>query len=338
MLTAAQSVLPVEERSAVGEARRRAVKLAESLGFSESVAGSLALIVTEAATNLVKHARQGELVMRALQRGRVGGVEVLALDRGPGLANPGRSLADGHSTAGSAGTGMGAMHRMSAQFNIHSVVNRGTAVRLVLWADGTHHEMDDGLDLGAVCLPKAGELACGDAWTLVNTPKGVLVCVVDGLGHGPDAAAAARLAVEQVEQLAAKDVSLRETIEAVHLALRPTRGAAMALASLHKREPVCTFCGIGNISACLVHQGQTRSMVSHNGIMGHQLRKVQELTYPMHEDALCIVHTDGIATRWRLEDYPGLERSNAALIAGVLYRDYARGRDDATVVVVGRGT
>lgn len=319
----------------MGEARRRAVKLAQSLGFSEAAAGTLALTVTEAATNLVKHAKQGELVIRALQNGRMGGVEVLALDRGPGLANPARSLADGHSTAGSAGTGMGAMQRMSAEFNIHSVLNSGTAVRLVMWADGNHHlDFDKGLELGAICLPKAGESACGDAWTAVSTRKGQLLCVVDGLGHGPDAAAAARLAVEQVEQLAAKDLSLREIIEAVHLALRPTRGAAIALARLHAGEPVCTFCGIGNISACLVHQGQTRSMVSHNGIMGHQVRKVQEFTYPTHENALCIVHTDGIATRWRLDDYPGLERSNAALIAGVLYRDYARRRDDATIVVV----
>src|SRR5688572_24130968 len=164
MPTAAQSALPVEERSAVGEARRRAVRLAESLGFCDSAAGALALTVTEAATNLVKHATQGELVLRALQRGRLGGVEVLALDRGPGLANPARSLLDGHSTSGSPGTGMGAMHRMSSEFNIHSVVNRGTALRFVMWADSSNQaQFSDGLDVGAVCLPKAGESACGDA-------------------------------------------------------------------------------------------------------------------------------------------------------------------------------
>jgi len=321
----------------VGEARRQAVQLAESLGFVESAAGALALAVTEAATNLVKHAQQGEIVLRALQRGNLGGVEVLVLDRGPGLSNPVRSLTDGHSTVGSPGTGLGAMQRMSAEFNLHSVPNRGTALRFVLWADSAKHPVgEERLELGVVCLPKAGESACGDAWTLVHTRQGALICAVDGLGHGPDAAAAARLALDQVEQQAARNLRLQDVIEAVHAALRPTRGAAIALALLHEGEPVCTFCGIGNISACLLSQTGSRSMVSYNGIMGHQLRKVQEFQYPSDDTGLCILHTDGIATRWRLEDYPGLERSNAALIAGVLYRDHARRRDDATVVAVRR--
>ena len=338
MVTAAQTALPVDDRSAVGEARRRAVQLAESLGFAESAAGALALAVTEAATNLVKHAQHGEIVLRALQRGNLGGVEVLVLDRGPGLSNPLRSLADGHSTVGSPGTGLGAMQRMAAEFNLHSVPNRGTALRLVLWADSERHpDGDEGLQLGVVCLPKVGESACGDAWTLVHTQQGALICAVDGLGHGPDAAAAARLALDQVEQQAtARNLSLQDVIEAVHAALKPTRGAAIALARLHAGEPVCTFCGVGNISAWLLSQGGSRSMVSYNGILGHQLRKVQEFRYPLDDTALCVLHTDGIATRWRLNDYPGLERSNAALIAGVLYRDHARRRDDATIVAVRR--
>jgi hypothetical protein len=75
-------------------------------------------------------------------------------------------------------------------------------------------------------------------------------------------------------------------------------------------------------------------MVSHNGTVGHGLHKVQEFTYPAGPDAVLILHSDGIASHWDPAAYPGLLAHHPALIAGVLYRDHARGRDDASVVVV----
>ncbi|HEX6002946.1 MAG TPA: ATP-binding SpoIIE family protein phosphatase, partial [Burkholderiales bacterium] len=321
-------------RSGVGEARRTAARLAELLGFSESAAGTLALVVTEAATNIVKHAGHGELIFRALQSGSVGGIELLALDRGPGLANPSLAMRDGHSTAGSPGTGLGAMRRMASEFDFHTTPGKGTALRLVVWAAAPPRT--NGLAVGAVCLPKSGETACGDAWAIVPGGREAVLCVADGLGHGPDAATAARAAIAAVSETAARESNPSHMIEAVHLSLRPTRGAAVAVARLSAENQMCNFCGVGNISGCLISRSASRSMVSHGGILGHQVRKIHELSYPFPDGALCILHSDGLATRWRLQDYPGLERTHPGLIAGVLYRDYSRRRDDTAVIVVRR--
>jgi hypothetical protein len=78
-------------------------------------------------------------------------------------------------------------------------------------------------------------------------------------------------------------------------------------------------------------------MVSRNGIVGHRIRTIQEFTYPLHKEALLVMHSDGLATRWGLDRYPGLAKRHPSLIAGVLYRDYRRIRDDVTVVVARLG-
>lgn len=330
-----QIALAIEDRSGVGEARRTADRFAKTLSFPESAAGALALVVTEAATNIVKHAGSGEVILRVLERGAAAGIEILALDRGPGLANAAQALKDGHSTAGSPGTGLGAIQRMSAEFDLHSAAGKGFALRAVIWSAAP--APPEALEIGAVCVPKPGEVASGDAWTVISSPRHHLVCVADGLGHGPDAAAAARAAINALVQDGAEYRGVEALLQSLDLALRPTRGAAVAVAALQPDKELCHFSGVGNISGCVLTRGQSRSMVSHAGILGHQVRKIQVFSYPLPEDALCIMHSDGLATRWRLDDYPGLERSHPALIAGVLYRDYSRRRDDAAVVVVRRG-
>lgn len=76
-------------------------------------------------------------------------------------------------------------------------------------------------------------------------------------------------------------------------------------------------------------------MISHNGTVGHTMRKVQEFVYPWVAGSLLVMHSDGLGTQWRIDDRAGLRDEHPQLIAGVLYRDFKRGRDDATIVVVG---
>src|SRR4051794_24710081 len=98
----------VETRDQAGEARRRAATMASSLRLDETTAGRLALVVTECANNLWKHAHGGEILLNPLGL-EDPGVEVLALDKGPGMSDPARCFQDGYSTAGSPGTGLGAI-------------------------------------------------------------------------------------------------------------------------------------------------------------------------------------------------------------------------------------
>lgn len=329
-----QSLIHIDDRSHVGEGRRAAAELTRALGFDETAAGNVALAVTEAMTNIVKHAQRGKLVLRSLERGGIGGLEILALDQGPGIANMGVSLRDGHSTSGSMGTGLGALSRVSHSMDIYTQPGKGTALRLELWAAPVPQPTRVP-ELGAVCLAKAGEVACGDAWALAPDGAACSLLVVDGLGHGPDAARAARVATEILAKHPAASPS--ELLHLEHLALASTRGGAAAVARFSTLETQGTFAGVGNISARVESATRRRQLVSHNGTLGHTLRKVQEFSYDFPADAVLILHSDGLSGHWALADYPGLMAKHSGLIAGVLYRDHARGRDDVTVVVIKRG-
>lgn len=329
--------LPINEPSQVAEARRLSVTLARSLGFNETELGKVAIVVTEAATNLIKHTKQGgELLVRSVECERIGGVEVLALDRGPGIVSVAEALRDGYSTSGSPGTGLGAIKRLSALFDLHSVSGVGTAVFARLWAAPLPlHLPPRGLEIGAVHLPQRGEEVCGDGWAADQRLERGLILVVDGLGHGTDAAGAAAESVKAFQ----RHISLTpaQMIAEIHAALRSTRGAAVAVAEVDVAHRVVRFAGVGNIAGVIISADGRHHLVSHNGTAGMEIRKIQEFTYPWpaggDHSPLLIMHTDGLTSHWDFERYPGLAQKHPSLIAGVLYRDFYRGRDDVTVVV-----
>jgi anti-sigma regulatory factor (Ser/Thr protein kinase) len=333
MLMSNQVHLHIRESSAVAEARREVTGLARAVGFDEREIGRVALVVTEAATNLVKHALQGQLLGRVFDRGGVAVIEVLALNQGPGIANIGESLRDGYSTAGSPGTGLGAIKRLSDEFDIYSAPGKGVALVAQLCSRMSPGGNRPPLEIGAVCLPLPGEVACGDAWAVEFRSDHCVILVADGLGHGANAATAAMAAVDALRthpQLAPAAL-----VEFAHGALRGTRGAALAVADIEFAGLAgeVRYAGVGNIAGVIRAPAASRYMVSHAGIVGHEARKIQEFAYPWSQDSMLIMHSDGLATHWNLDQYPGLVGRHPSLIAGVLYRDFARGRDDVTVIV-----
>jgi anti-sigma regulatory factor (Ser/Thr protein kinase) len=322
------TVISVTESSQAGQARRDASALAARLGFSEEAQGKVALVVSEAAKNLVAHAREGLILLRALYSGPQVGVEMLALDKGPGMADVERCLRDGFSTAGTGGVGLGAMRRMSALFDIHSVPGVGTAVVAQLWADKPPPA--SGVEVGVVCVPMRGEEVCGDSWAVDRKDERLLFLVADGLGHGPEAARASRAAV--VSFLEQRPHALVELLRGAHQELRSTRGAAVSIASVDGAQ--LHYTGVGNISAAVVSpDGAVQRLVSMNGTLGHQASRMQEFSYPWSARSTLVMCSDGLSTQWRLDAYPGLLARHPSLVAGVLYRDFVRGRDDATVLV-----
>jgi len=332
-------LISVVDPSEVGEARRRAVAVAAELGFSETETGKVALVATELATNLVRHGGGGELLLRQVQRDARIGLELLALDRGPGIANVARSLQDGFSTAGTPGNGLGAIRRLSTEFDIHSLPGAGTAVLARLWLRPPGPDCSDGarrMLVGAVCLPKPGEEVCGDAWDTSETADRFRLLVVDGLGHGPHAADAANEALRVFAAHAPGGPTA--VIEAAHLALVKTRGAAMAMAEVHAAAAHVDFAGVGNVGAAICAPGErAHNLVSLSGTVGHQMRRVQEFDYPFPPSATLVMHTDGLGSQWKLERYPGLTARDPSIVAGVLYRDFRRATDDVTVVVTRMG-
>lgn len=325
--------MPVTEASGAGEARRRVQYLAASLGLDETDAGRAALVATELAGNLVKHAaRGGHLLAQAAQWSGGAGVEILSLDAGPGMANVARCLRDGYSTAGSPGTGMGAVSRMADEFDVHSAAGVGTVLAARVWAGGRRDAPAAGPALAGISLPKPGQEVCGDAWAAAERDGRTVVLVADGLGHGPDAAAASREAVRAFGSAPGSDPV--ELLERVHGALRSTRGAAAAVAVVDREARTLRFAGVGNIAASVLAGGESRSMVSLGGIVGHEARRIQAFDYAFPAGALLVLHSDGLGSRWTLDRYPGLAARDPLVVAGVLFRDFVRGSDDATVVAV----
>jgi anti-sigma regulatory factor (Ser/Thr protein kinase) len=321
------TAIAVTESSQAGHARRTASMLAASLGFDEEAQGKVAIVVSEAAKNLVAHAREGLILLRALHAGPHVGVEMLALDKGPGMVDVERCLRDGYSTAGTGGVGLGAMRRMSSVFDIHSVPGVGTAVLAQLWAGKPPPA--SGLEVGVVCVPMKGEEVCGDSWAVDRKGDRFHFLVSDGLGHGPEAARASRAAV--VSFLEQGPNELVELLRGMHQELHSTRGAAVALAALDGAR--LHFTGVGNISAAVVSPEGIQRMVSMNGTLGHQSHRMQQFSYTWGPGATLVMCSDGLTTQWRVDGYPGLLSRHPSLVAGVLYRDFVRGRDDATVLV-----
>jgi len=326
--------VPVTEESQVGEARRIAVALAAELGFNETDRGKVAIVTTEAARNAVKHAREGELLLQTFKTAVGFSIEIVALDRGPGMANVGQCLRDGFSTAGTPGTGFGAIKRLSSFFDIHSVRELGTALLARLEPTQNSRQSSQTsnyLEFGVVHLPKAGEQICGDSWANENYLDKNLILVADGLGYGGLAQEASGEAVRIFRENA--KLGPKAILEKAHPALKNTRGVAGAIAQLDRTQKTICFAGIGNISGVVFTDNQTRSMVSYNGTVGHRMQKVAEFVYPWSPESLLIMHSDGLATQWDLNRYPGLATRHPALIAAVLYRDFKRTRDDITVIV-----
>jgi anti-sigma regulatory factor (Ser/Thr protein kinase) len=325
----------VEESSRTAEARRAARRMALDLGMDESSAEHVAIVATEACTNLLKHASRGQILLQTTTEGSEAMplLELLAMDQGPGMENLEQCLQDGYSTGSSPGEGLGAIQRMSKQSDFYTAAGKGTVVLARWWRSQNGKKPTAERRIGALNVSKPGEDVCGDSWGLAQTDQGLTILMADGLGHGLEARLASSEAVRQLyENL---DLPPKALLTLVHQALRSTRGAAVAIAQIDSVRGKLTFAGVGNIAARIYAGSEGRqNLVSLNGTAGHQCERIQEFSYSWPQDGLLVLHSDGLSTGTGLESYPGLAARDPALIAGVLYRDFCRGRDDATVVVI----
>jgi anti-sigma regulatory factor (Ser/Thr protein kinase) len=333
------TLLIVDEQSQIGAARRSAVVLGHAHGLGAEAVGRLAIVVTEAATNIVRHAGRGVIVLRALHTGTTAAIEMLALDKGPGIPDVARAMRNGYSTSGTSGQGLGGIQRLADLFGIHSEREKGTALLARIGESGglripggprLHVVLDD--RLGVVCVPKRGETACGDDWRIVARQGLISVLLVDGLGHGPEAAVAAAAATSAFTRL---EPGTPETaLATLHTAMRATRGAALSVAIIDEASSTMSLGGVGNVDVRILSDGPTEHLAVQNGIVGHTMPTPRSTAAGWPDGARLVMHSDGISARWRMEAYPGLMSAHPALIAGVIYRDFARERDDATVLVL----
>jgi hypothetical protein len=173
----------------------------------------------------------------------------------------------------------------------------------------------------------------GDLHVVAPFPHGALAAVVDGLGHGPEAADAAAAAAEVLIRDAGSPVG--ELIAACHAALRRTRGAVMSLASFDSLTDTVSWVGVGDVEAVLMRadpaQGARDSIVLRGGVVGYQLPPLREATREVRPGDVLIFTTDGVRPHFVAE--VTAEREPQDIAENVLSA-FAKPTDDALVLVV----
>ncbi len=331
---------PVEDSSQVATARAMVVRTARQVGFDERRVDSLALVATELAENLHRHATQGELIALRPRADGTGRFSLLALDRGPGVERFADCLVDGYSTAGTLGTGLGAVRRIADDFDALSEPGRGTIVSAGFLLPGGSGPTY--FDVGALGFPVQGETRNGDAFAVARRGGRVVVMLADGLGHGDGAADASESATALLPELS--DRGPAELLVEISDRIAGTRGAAISIAALDlgvaREGGELPSAGLGNVSIARISpDGTTHRIATAHGTAG-VLRRTsmieQRSDFPPL--GLLVLHTDGLTTRWSVEGRTELLRHRSEVVAAALWRDHSRGTDDCLVVVVRAAT
>ncbi|MGV3642017.1 MAG: ATP-binding SpoIIE family protein phosphatase [Adhaeribacter sp.] len=327
---------PLTDSSFKNVVKRDITRLAEAAGFSEGEVGKVNIIVSEMVSNLFKHkALEGELLVKTLDPDQAG-LEIIYLDKGPGMADVRRMVEDGVSTAGTSGQGLGAIKRLSDEFDIYSQKGEGTVIlsRLFKSRHKPKKAARQQFEVGAVMVPKPGETHCGDGWAVRLAIDKCQLLVADGLGHGEFAEQASQAAVQVF--LSRPQLDPAEGIRHIHSNIKKTRGAVANLVTIGLAEQKLSYCGVGNIAGrVLTGPDISKSVISYNGILGHNIpNTLHNHQVGWTSQSLLILHSDGIKSKWDLLRFKDLARHQASVIAALVYKQFNRGTDDTLVLVV----
>lgn len=334
---AAEDRVVVRDRAGVGEARRVARARAETLGFGEAAVEEIALVATELASNLVKHA--GEGVLRVFELGDpTGGLGIESADFGPGIDDPEGAIGDGVSTAGGLGYGLGTVHRLMDEVEITSSpeVERGTRIlcKRRLRAPAPLPSRLP-LSFGVASRAKPGHSPNGDSYLIKRWDEQVLVAAIDGLGHGQGAFRASQAARHYLERH--HDLPMQALFAGANRACRGTRGVVVAVARLDLEAASFAYGSVGNIEGRLWNGHGLRSLPAQRGVVGLGSRPPVVQHYPWSAGSILILHSDGLSSRWGWDEYPILHEVPAMQGARILFNHLASRTDDAVVVVVKGG-
>jgi anti-sigma regulatory factor (Ser/Thr protein kinase) len=325
----------IQDRSHISYTKREIIKLTEGYGFDR---GKIEIIVAELSSNIIKHSalQGGEILIRFITSEETNDtIELLSIDLGPGMAHPSKMMEDGISTSGTPGTGLGAIRRLSHEFEIFSQAGNGTIVLVRYYKKGYVKRKPTNtarFEVSSVMLSKRGEIKCGDGGFVEFTPEKVSLLVADGLGHGPEAEIASDEAVDVFK--ANINMSPSEIVRLMHVQIKRTRGIVGAVVKLDLKEKSIAFVGIGNIAGKIISPELVKNLVSYNGTIGHNIpTTIHDHVYPFPTNSLLVLNSDGIKSRWELTKYGDLFKYDPAIIAALIYRDNTRNTDDVLVVV-----
>lgn len=324
-----QRRIGVNEEVDVLRARRAGREMAFATGFDDVESTEIEIAISELGMNIIKHGGvRGEIVLTLVQdEGSLQGIEIVARDHGPGIADPASALRGGESTAGTLGIGLSGVKRLMDDFTLNSEPGTGTVVKTHKWLEDARRSA---VNFSVLSRPKPGEEVSGDAYLIRPVHGGFFFSVIDALGHGPEANKTVTAALAILQRSFKED--LLEIAANCHRGLRTTRGVAIGMCRIKEQEGIVSHLSIGNVELRIFREEQEKHTICFNGTLGMETEQYQVKEYPWDDRTTLIMFSDGISGKFKLSPYllakPPIE------ITSYLLRNYSRGYDDATVLVV----
>jgi len=314
----------------IGAAARQT---ALSAGFASEDAEEIAVVVTELATNLLRHAGNGSITLSSLQEGERTGILIESEDEGPGIPDVEQAMTDGFSTAGGLGIGLGTVNRLMDEVDIYSGSAGGLHLACRRWARSRAAAIFRmPVAFGVATRSRRSFEKNGDSFIIKQWDGNALAGVIDGLGHGPLAHRASQAARQYIERH--YDQPLLKLFQGVDRACRATRGVVMALVRFDFRAQQFTVASVGNIETRLVGSPGRFHPVVRRGIVGMNAPQPVCNEHPWDAANILVMHSDGLHTRWDWSEFNEVASSAPGVIAQKLLQVLGKADDDATVLVV----
>ncbi len=327
-------LFPLSDRSYLSITKKDIKKIAEDIGFSGSKLAEIEIVIAEIASNIIKHTPGGNILIKPVLHGSIKGIELISIDHGPGMVNVTVMLRDGVSTTNTLGQGLGAIKRLSDDFDIYSALNWGTILLSRIYMSPIDKLAEQApFKIHAVMLPKIGEEFCGDGFKYLMRKNSCQIFAMDGLGHGVEAYKANQLAIKSFINTLYE--SPAERIKIMHGALKRSRGGVGIIFDINLNTLKLIFCGLGNIAAKVLSEGKIKNCISYNGIIGHTFPMTfHSITHDWTLNNYLIITSDGINTRWDFNAISNIMKHDPSIIAASLFKNFSRGNDDCLIIIV----
>jgi anti-sigma regulatory factor (Ser/Thr protein kinase) len=324
----------VEDRSYTAFIKREIHNSISKHGFNESRIGVVDIIISELTSNLLKHAKGGELFSRIIFENNIPTLEIICLDEGAGIADVRHVIKDGVSTAKTLGHGLGAIQRLSDFFQIYSLSNWGTIIYSKVQANKapSHGGRKKVIEIKALCVPKPGYEVSGDGCFVKNFLHETHIFFGDGLGHGIEASKVIGLAIESFRNCHENEPF--EILRCMHNDTRRTRGLVGTVAVLNHKTRQWKICGVGNIMTRIYSGLLQKNFRPYNGIIGLNIpNSLSNHIYEAENNQYLVMCSDGIRSRWDFTKYSTLFKYDMMMIASMIYKDFTRRNDDSTIMI-----
>lgn len=327
--------IPIYDEASVSSARQRVRETAERSHLSRELAETVALIASELTHNHLRHAKHGYFGVRPVDRDGMKGLEIIAADLGPAIERPAAAL-HGHKNkvSGSIGAGLAAVCRLADEVDWDNRISEGACIVARKFEEAGDAALRF-CETAIMSKPFPGEPLSGDDAIVLQSGKGFLAAVADGLGHGVEAREASNRAMEIAARNTHADLGQIAVI--MNSELNGTRGCAISLIRFDRSGNTLEFLSAGDVHAHLYHLRDAHFFTPTPMVLGtNQLRpqKIRLETITVVPHSVLVIFTDGLKSKTTLKGELEILRQPAIAIAQNLLENHSRPDDDALVCAI----